>query len=339
VARQAQKLVRLRYESTSGRALLDQVRAPSGTKGPRTITRVATVTKGEQAPQPRAALVAALGLLWLASCGVTQGALLHARDASPEPDAGAAADAGGAQAMPPTAASDPDLRVRPGMRLHYQISGALDLTPAADVYVTDLFDTRPEQVSALHMSGRLAMAYYSAGSFEPWRADAADFPSSALGGTLADYPDERWLDIRSPSVRAIMRVRLMRARDKGFDGVLAGSLGAYRADSGLALSEADQLDFDQFLAREARALGLTPGLSGDFALAAQLVAAHDWAVAFGCLAADECERLRPFLDRDKAVFDLETSGELSELCPRARALGIMAARKNPSYDAWSKACP
>ena len=275
-----------------------------------------------------------LVLCWLAGCGTTEGPLLRARDAGPF----LVTDAG----LPLTAAGGsgtPDLRVRPGMRLQYQISGTLELEVAADVYVIDLFDTRREQVAALHASGRVALAYFSAGSFEPWRADADDFPAAALGESLQGYPDERWLDPRSAQVRALMRARMVQARDKGFDGVLPGSLGAYRAASSFPLSEANQLDYDAFLAREARALGLTCGLSGDFALAAGLEPVYDWAIGFGCLAADDCERLTPFVERGKAVFDLETSGEPGALCPRAQALGISAAWKRASYDAWSAGCP
>jgi hypothetical protein len=191
----------------------------------------------------------------------------------------------------------------------------------------------------LHADGRIALAYFSAGSFEPWRPDADSFQDRAVGSPLSGYPNENWLDIRSANVRATMRARLALARDKGFDGVFPGALSGYRADSGFALSEADQLDYDRFLASEARALGLTPGLSGDFMFAEQLVDAYDWAIAFGCLAADNCEQLRPLLERRKAVFDFETSGDLNALCPRAQMLGIVTALKRQSYDAWSKACP
>jgi hypothetical protein len=264
-------------------------------------------------------------LLWTFSCGVTEGPLLRARDAD-VPDA-------------PTA--DAGVRVSQNMRLHYQVSGELEVAAAADVFVTDLFDTEVAQVASLHAAGRLALAYFSAGSFEPWRPDADQFPERTIGSPLANYPDERWLDIRSANVRAIMQARLELARDKGFDGVFPGSLNAYRSDTGFALNETDQLAFDRFLSTQARALGLTPGLSGDFALTTQLVAAFDWAIVMGCLAADSCEALRPLLDQHKAVFDLETTttGDLSVLCSRAQALGITMQLKRPSFDAWNRSCP
>jgi hypothetical protein len=225
------------------------------------------------------------------------------------------------------------------MRLHYQISGTPSVTAPADVFVLDLFNTDISEVSSLHAQGRIVIAYLSGGSYEPWRTDSDDFPERALGSPLADYPDERWLDTRDPAVRSIMRARLALARDKGFDGVYPCSLDAYRHDSGFALSESDQLDYDRFLSDEARALGLTPGLSGDFRLAAQLAGHFDWAIAIGCLAANSCELLRPWLDQGRAVFDLEVEGELAEVCAHAEAVGIDALLKRPSFDAWSRACP
>jgi hypothetical protein len=262
-----------------------------------------------------------LGLLVMAlGCGVTEGPLLRARDADvPEMDAG--------------------VLVGKSMRLHYQVSGEPELEAAADVFVIDLFDTETAQVARLHAAGRVVLAYFSAGSFEPWRSDSDEFQARTLGSALANYPDERWLDVRSPSVRGIMQARLELARDKGFDGVFPGSLGGYRADTGFALSEADQLAFDRFLSSQARALGLSPGLSGDFALSEALADAFDWAIASGCLAADSCGLLRPLLERSKAVFDLETTGELSALCARAQTLGIGLLLKRPGFDAWSRSCP
>lgn len=245
----------------------------------------------------------------------------------------------GGSAAPNEPAAPAPGRVVSGMRLHYQITGTPQLDAAAELFVLDLFDTEAADLAALHARGRVAIAYLSAGSLEPWRPDADDFPEQAIGSRLASYPNESWLDIRADSVRTIMHKRLQLARDKGFDGIYPGSLDAYRSQSGFTLSESDQLDYDRFLATEARALGLSPGLSGDFMLGTQLIDAFDWAIAFGCFAADSCTRLTPWVERRKPVFDLELEGELSELCPRADALGLSVVLKQPGFDAWSKSCP
>jgi hypothetical protein len=225
------------------------------------------------------------------------------------------------------------------MSLHYQITGTPQTGGSADVFVLDLFDADMQQVAALRAQGRTVIAYLSGGTLEPWRPDADDFPEQAVGSNLTSYPSESWLDIRDASVRAIMQARLMLAREKGFDGVFPGSLDAYRSASGFALSESDQLDYDRFLAAQAHALGLTPGFSGDFTLATQLVDHFDWAIAFGCLAAGSCERLRPWVDQKKAAFDLEQQGELSTLCAQAESFGISVVLKQASTDVWSRSCP
>jgi hypothetical protein len=225
------------------------------------------------------------------------------------------------------------------MRLHYQITGTPAVDAEADVFVLDLFDAQASQLATLHARGRIVMGYLSAGSLEPWRPDADEFPARAIGSELSGYPNESWLDIRDASVRALMRARLTLARDKGFDGVFPGALDAYRNQSGFALSESDQLDYDRFLASEARALGLSPGLSGDFMLSAQLSDQFDWAIAFGCIAAGSCDRLQPFIQQAKPVYDIELEGELNAVCEKAKALGITLLMKRPSFDAWSRTCP
>ncbi|HET8933268.1 MAG TPA: endo alpha-1,4 polygalactosaminidase [Polyangiales bacterium] len=279
------------------------------------------------------------------ACGTTEGLLLRAADA------GAAATSDPAVAEPgdvpvsepPTVTTtSPDAgsaRVASGMRLHYQITGAPAVDADADVFVLDLFDAQAIELATLHARGRIVMGYLSAGSLEPWRPDADNFPERAIGSELSGYPNESWLDIRDASVRALMRERLKLAREKGFDGVFPGALDAYRNQSGFALSERDQLDYDRFLASEARALGLSPGLSGDFMLSAQLSDHFDWAIAIGCIAAGSCERLQPFIQQAKPVFDLELEGELNTVCEKAKALGITLLMKRPSFDAWSRTCP
>ena len=267
-----------------------------------------------------------------AACGITEGPLLRETDGG----TGVSISPEGLPALHDDAGVE---RIVSGMRLHYQITGTPQLDAAAELFVLDLFDTDDAELTALHARGRVALAYLSAGSHEPWRPDADDFPARAIGSRLASYPNESWLDIRDPSVRALMQQRLELARDKGFDGIYPGALDGYRADSGFTLSESDQLDYDRFLASEARALGLSPGLSGDFRLGAQLVDAFDWVIAFGCFAADSCERLAPWVERRKPVFDLELEGELSELCQKADALGISVVMKQPGFDAWSRSCP
>lgn len=229
-------------------------------------------------------------------------------------------------------------RVRAGMSLQYQISGTLDTSVDAALFVVDLFDVSDRQVAALKAQGRVVVAYVSVGSFEPWREDAASFPRAAIGNALADYPDEHWLDLRSNEVRSAIEARLDRARDKGFDGIYASTLGAYMQDSGFPLTAAQELDYARFVAAAAQARGLSSGLSGDFELGAEIASAFDWALATGCIARSYCGELASFTAQAKPVFDLETEGTRDAVCSAAASYGIPTTLKHSGYDAWRMPC-
>lgn len=274
-------------------------------------------------------------------CSATEGPLLVARDdhgpAQPAADAAtdeARDDAGTAVPSPAT-----HTIVQPGMRLQYQLVGAIDTGADVDFFVLDLFEASADEVLALHQQGRVVAAYVAAGSHEPWRADAGDFPASALGEPLPNYPSERWLDVRDQEVRRLQTARIQLAADKGFDGVHLSSLDAYAQNSGFSLSADDQLEYARFLAQRARALGLAAGLSSAWELADQLAPSYDFAIHQGCLARGDCAELDPLRDLERPVFDLETTGTPEEICPRAAALGLAVTLKRDSFDAWLHACP
>ncbi len=72
---------------------------------------------------------------------------------------------------------------RPAVETTWQIqfTGALDTAVETQLYDLDLFDTDPATVAALHARGRKVVCYFSAGSYEDWRPDAAAFPPAVLG--------------------------------------------------------------------------------------------------------------------------------------------------------------
>src|SRR6185369_11730450 len=127
---------------------------------------------------------------------------------------------------------------------------------AAPVYDIDLFDTPAATIAALKSTGRHVICYFSAGSYEDWRPDAASFPAAALGRALDGWPGERWLDTRADGVRAVMRARLDLARSKGCDAVDPDNVDGYTNGPGFPLTATTQLDYDRFLASEAHARGL-----------------------------------------------------------------------------------
>jgi hypothetical protein len=269
-----------------------------------------------------------LSLLLALGCGGSEGPLLVRRTMG---DAGDAApdDAGGAKrdALPPD------------LSLQYQITGTLDPSVDAELFVVDLFNTSAEQVADLHARGRLVMGYFSAGSLESFREDAARFPRAAVGEPLPPYPDESWLDHRRADVRALMVARLERARSRGLDGVFASTLGAYATDSGFPLTLTDELAYLTFLAEAAHTRDLRIGASADLELVQPLAAKIDFVIATGCVARRACAELSPLLSQGLPVFDLETGGEHSSVCSQAAAFDIPVTFKDPSWNASWSTCP
>jgi len=221
----------------------------------------------------------------------------------------------------------------------WQLSGPLDLTVDAEVYDVDLFTTSPAAVAELHLRGRRAVCYLSAGSFERVRPDAASFPGEVLGRPLAGWPDERWLDVRRLDLLApIMQARLDLCAAKGFDGVELDNVDGYDNRTGFALSGADQLRFNTYLAGAARARGLAVGLKNDLGQAAALEPHFDFAVNEECFRYRECAALRPFIAAGKAVLHAEYDTPPRRFCATASRLGLSSIAKRMSLGAWRRPC-
>jgi hypothetical protein len=232
---------------------------------------------------------------------------------------------------------------RPAVSATWQVQlvGILDTSLDVSVYEVDLFDTAQADLDTLHVAGRRVICYMSAGTFEPWRSDAAAFPPAAVGNAVADYPQEQWLDTRDAAIRAAMAARLDRARDERCDGVELSSLSPGAADTGFPLTAADALAYARFLAAEAHGRGLSAGLGGGNDLAPDLVSSFEWAFTQGCLGAGTCGALAAFVAAQKVVFAVEfgTAADAATTCPLTRQQGLNALIKNRSLDAFRVACP
>lgn len=210
---------------------------------------------------------------------------------------------------------------------HWQLDGEINSTVDVDLYDIDLFDTSAEQIAQLHTDGRVVMCYFSAGSYEDWRDDAAQFPEAALGNALDGWEGERWVDIRSPEIRAIMSTRFDIAAAKGCDGTAPDNVSAYDNDPGFDFTADDQLDFNRFLASESHTRGLLIGLKNNLEQIPALVDDFDYALNEQCFEYDECDAYLPFLTAGKLVLTAEYANEFvddaTSVCSRAEALGIV----------------
>lgn len=230
-------------------------------------------------------------------------------------------------------------RPAPGTTWQWQLTGPIDSSVDVQMYDVDLFDVPASTVAALQAQGRRVVCYFSAGAWEDWRPDAGRFPADVLGESNG-WPGERWLDIRRLDALApIMRARLDLCASKGFDGVEPDNIDGFSNDTGFALTAADQLAYNRFLADEAHARGLSIGLKNDVEQAAELEPWFDWALNEQCYQYGECAALSVFIRNGKAVFHVEYDTPLETFCPTTSGLGFSSLRKRWELDSWRQACP
>jgi hypothetical protein len=220
-----------------------------------------------------------------------------------------------------------------------QYTGQIDLTLDVDVYNLDLFDTDVTAIAQLHKRSIFVMCYFSAGSFEDWRADASQFPPGVLGKDLQGWAGEKWLDIRQIALlKPIIESRLDLANQKGCDGVDPDNVNGYENDTGFSLTYEDQLNFNIFLANAAHERGLGIGLKNDLAQIPDLLSYFDWELNEECFSYNECQALLPFIQAGKPVFVIEYETAAEKFCPQANELNFNAQQKNRELDAFRIPC-
>jgi hypothetical protein len=217
----------------------------------------------------------------------------------------------------------------------WQLQGRLDPALAAWAYDVDGFETSGAEVRALHRRGRRAICYLDVGSWESYRPDAGRFPKSAIGRVYGGFPDERWLDVgRFRLFARPLEARIAMCARKGFDAVEPDNLAGWENGTGFAITAADQLRFNRWIARQVHARGMAVALKNDPRQVRQLLAGFDFAIVEECFQYDECGFYEPFVAAGKAVLETEYELEPGEFCDGARTLGFSAIRK--SYDLFAR---
>jgi hypothetical protein len=262
--------------------------------------------------------------VWLAAAGAIGCAGSDDDGVSPEPDLPANLD----PAVAPVTQGN-WYRPPTNVTWQWQLSGAINTSYPVALYDVDLFETPDDVIRLLHTRGARVMCYFSAGSAERGRPDYNAFPPSTLGKTLDGYPDERWLDIRAQAVFDVMVARLDLAVQRGCDAVEPDNVTAFNNETGFAITATHQLAFNRHLANAAHQRGLAIALKNDGDQAAQLVDYFDLELNEECHDYEECNDLRPFLDRGKPVLNAEYASSAAAaqqmagtVCTAARALGL-----------------
>ncbi len=225
-----------------------------------------------------------------------------------------------------------------GVSWQYQLSGKVDPSVKAKVYIVDGAETPKATVAALQGAGRKVVCYLSAGSWENWRDDAGAFPAAVKGSALDGWPGERWLDVRQLSVlEPLMAARMDECKAKGFDAVDPDNVDGYANDTGFPIQAADQLAYNRMLASLAHERGLAVGLKNDVGQVDQLVADFDFAVNEECVHYAECGKVRPFVDAGKPVFHVEYTTP-KRACDAPDAAGFSTIVKKLALGAWRRTC-
>lgn len=223
-----------------------------------------------------------------------------------------------------------------------QVDELLAIVGDADLVELDGFDVSAATITALHARGKKVLCYLNFGAWETWRADAANRPASAIGNAYKGWPNEYWLDIRKLDVLLpIFTSRIQMAKDKGCDGIDSDNLNGYENVTGFPLTRADQIRFNLAIADVAHGMGLPIGMKNGSQIVADMVPAFDWVLVEGCYVDRACALYSPFVQANKAVFDLEYDNDqfwTTELCPYAGASGVSAMMVNTQLDGWREAC-
>ena len=102
-----------------------------------------------------------------------------------------------------------------------------------------------------------------------------------------------------------MKKRLDLAKEKGCDGVEPDNVNGYINNTGFNLSADNQLSYNKFLAKEAHKRDLSIGLKNDLNQIVELESYFDFSLNEQCHFFKECEKLKPFINSNKAVFNAE----------------------------------
>jgi len=222
------------------------------------------------------------------------------------------------------------LQINPETSFQMILSGNNDISYDADVYIIDLFTSTADTIKQLHNKGRIVICYFSAGSIESDRPDTSLFPSSIKSNKMDGWP-EYWIDISQlltePKLKQIMINRMDLAVQKGCDGIDPDNMDSYSNNvkkvigNGYITSQ-DQLNYNKWIATTAHSKNLLVDLKNDLDQIKDLVDYFDFAVNEQCFQYQECSMVIPFINSNKAVFNIEYEIKPEKYCETATAQKI-----------------
>lgn len=244
---------------------------------------------------------------------------------------------------------------QPGVGSSWQLVllSKLDSTDPAGIQIwdIDLFANDASFIRTFQSNGAKVICYFSAGSYEDWRPDAANFTAADLGNGLQGWRGEKWVNVSSPNVRNIMLARLDMAAAQHCDGVDPDNIDGYANDNGLNLTQADAVNYIEFLADAAHARNLSIGLKNAPDIIPDVLSLMQWSVNESCQEYDECNAFSGFIQAGKPVFNVEypkgpdtnndrdvSAGTREKLCQGGASYNLSTIIKNYDLDTWIEWC-
>ncbi|KAJ3038266.1 hypothetical protein HDV00_000863 [Rhizophlyctis rosea] len=201
-------------------------------------------------------------------------------------------------------------RLHIGDSWQWQLDGEFNYTVPALVFDIDLDSGIQDGViDRLHQMGRKVICYVNVGSLESDRSDFSSFPPSTLGNIYPGWPNERFLDIRSPCVRGAIQHRLERASQAGCDGIEPDNQETYTQPTGFNFTQLEEKEYITWIAETTHALGMSVACKNN----GPLIAAYpslvhntfDFVIAESCYQIGQCDAYDPFIHARKPVFATE----------------------------------
>ena len=150
-----------------------------------------------------------------------------------------------------------------------------------------------------------------------------------------------------PTYGEIMLAWLDQVVVKGCDGVDPDNIDAYDNYNRLSLTQADAVEYGNFLADAAHPRNMSMVLKNEGASLGQVVGKMQWSVNEQCVQYNECDMFWPFIEQGKPVFHIEhpdnapdvSAKDVSDTCGSAQASGFSTVLKDMDLDDWVIECP
>jgi hypothetical protein len=194
-----------------------------------------------------------------------------------------------------------------GLTWQWQLSEEVGAPLDVDVYDID-WEADKATVDKLHQAGIKVICYVSVGSWEDFRPDAKDFPQSVIGNDYDGWPGEKYVDIRSEALRAVMSARFDTCKAKGFDAIEPDNMDVFELGnaSGFPLKESDGIAYAKWMASQAHSRGMGIGQKNASGITDQIADTYDWALTESCYSdGNWCGDVKAYADANKPVFMCE----------------------------------